>query len=163
MHCFVLILLFVTTAVTNSQTSLFPDCKSGPLSSFPICDQSLSVQQRAVDLVSRMTIEEKANWLSNTVQSMPRLGLPSYQWWNEALHGVMYLKAHAVGVPEATSFPSPLNLAATFNSNLLHRIANIVCRAICFSINGRILSSKGIGIFFCIWLFMADKNIITPL
>ena len=105
MHCFVLILLFVTTAVTNSQTSLFPNCKSGPLSSFPICDQSLSVQQRAVDLVSRMTIKEKANWLSNTVQSMPRLGLPSYQWWNEALHGVMYLKAHAVGVPEATSFP----------------------------------------------------------
>ncbi|CAF0801355.1 unnamed protein product [Rotaria sordida] len=112
--------------VTNAQTVLFPDCQSGPLKSFPICDQSLSVQQRAIDLVSRMTIEEKANWLINTVQPIPRLGLPSYQWWNEALHGVMYLKAHAIGVPEATSFPSPLNLASTFNLNLIHRIANII-------------------------------------
>ncbi|CAF1363822.1 unnamed protein product [Rotaria sordida] len=112
--------------VTNAQTALFPDCQSGPLKSFPICDQSLSVQQRAIDLVSRMTIEEKADWLINTVQPIPRLGLPSYQWWNEALHGVMYLKAHAIGVPEATSFPSPLNLASTFNLNLIHRIANII-------------------------------------
>ncbi|CAF3013227.1 unnamed protein product [Rotaria sp. Silwood2] len=126
MYCFVLILISISTAVANGQTALFPDCKSGPLKSFPICDQSLSVQQRATDLVSRMTIQEKANWLINTVQPIPRLGLPSYQWWNEALHGVMYLKAHAIGVPEATSFPSPLNLASTFNVNLIHRVANII-------------------------------------
>ena len=126
MPCFMLILILITAVVMNGQTALFPDCKSGPLASFPICDQSLPVQQRAADLVSRMTVQEKADWLSNTVQSIPQLGLPAYQWWNEALHGVMYLKSHASDIPEATSFPSPLNLASTFNVNLIHRIANII-------------------------------------
>jgi beta-D-xylosidase 4 len=74
-----------------------------------------------------MTIQEKANWLVNTVQSVPRLGLPPYQWWNEALHAVMYLKGHH-GFPEATSFPTALNLASTFNMNLVHQIAQIISR-----------------------------------
>ena len=126
MYNFILILSLISPIAINGQTLLFPDCKSGPLASFPICNQSLSIQQRAADLVSRMTIEEKANWLSNTVQPVPRLGLPAYQWWNEALHGVMYLKAHDADVPEATSFPSPINLASTFNFDLIHRIATVI-------------------------------------
>jgi beta-D-xylosidase 4 len=125
MSCYVFILIFITSAIADNQTNIFPDCKSGPLASFPICNQSVPVHQRAVDLISRMTIQEKANWLSNTVQPVPRLGLPSYQWWNEALHGVIYRKQHN-GFPEATSFPAPINLAATFNMNLVHQIANII-------------------------------------
>ena len=126
MHCFIFILIFIKTIIINGQTNIFPDCKSGPLASFPICDQSLSVHERAIDLISRMTIEEKASWLVHMVHPIPRLGLPPYLWWNEALHGVMYLKDHAVGVPEATSFPAPINLAATFNVDLIHRVANII-------------------------------------
>jgi hypothetical protein len=65
--------------IGDNQTNIFPDCKSGPLAAFPICDQSLSPNERSADLISRMTIQEKANWLVNTVQSIPRLGLPPYQ------------------------------------------------------------------------------------
>jgi beta-D-xylosidase 4 len=83
---------FITSVIADNETNIFPDCKSGSLASFPICDQSVPVHQRAADLISRMTIQEKANWLSNTVQPISRLGLPSYQWWNEALHGVIYRK-----------------------------------------------------------------------
>jgi beta-D-xylosidase 4 len=151
MLCFIFIIIFIRTVFLNAQTNIFPDCKSGPLASFPICDQSLPIYERAVDLISRMTIQEKANWLSNTVQPIPRLGLPSYQWWNEALHGVMYLKAHADGVPEATSFPAPINLGATFNLNLIHRIANII------STEARAANNENItGLSF----FTPDINIV---
>ncbi len=127
MDCYVFVLIFITSVIADNQTNIFPDCKSGPLASFPICDQfqSVSVQQRAADLISHMTIPEKANWLSNTVQPIPRLGLPSYQWWNEALHGVIYRKQHN-GFPEASSFPAPINLVSTFNLDLIHRVANII-------------------------------------
>jgi hypothetical protein len=52
MHCFVIVLIVITTVIADNQTNIFPDCKSGPLASFPICDQSVSTYQRAVDLIS---------------------------------------------------------------------------------------------------------------
>jgi beta-D-xylosidase 4 len=126
MHYSILIFVFITVVIeTNGQTNIFPDCKSGPLALFPICNLSLPARQRASDLISRMTINEKASWLINTVQPIPRLGLPPYQWWNEALHGVMLWKPHP-GVPVTTSFPAPINLAATFNLSLIHHIASII-------------------------------------
>ena len=127
MHRFVLKVFILTTivAVINGQNATFPDCKFGPLASFPICNLSLPAHQRAADLISRMTIDEKASWLSNAVQPIPRLGLPTYQWWNEALHGVMLWKPHP-GVVATTSFPAPLSLAATFNLSLIHHIASVI-------------------------------------
>jgi beta-D-xylosidase 4 len=121
MYSFVLILTFITLVVGENQTN-YPDCKSGPLASFPICDYSLPARQRAADLISRMTIEEKASWLINTVHPIPRLGLPAYQWWNEALHGV-YLRLPHNATIKATSFPAPINLAATFDVDLIHHVA----------------------------------------
>lgn len=57
--------------IADNQTNIFLDYKSGPLASFPICNQSLSAHQRAADLISRLTIDEKVNWLVNTVQPIP--------------------------------------------------------------------------------------------
>src|ERR1039458_10630766 len=54
----------------------------------PYQDPNLPPQQRAADLVSRMTLEEKVLQMQNVGPAIPRLGVPVYNWWNEALHGV---------------------------------------------------------------------------
>jgi beta-glucosidase len=77
---------------------------------------NLPAEQRAADLVSKMTLEEKASQLVNQARAIPRLGVPAYDWWSEALHGV----ANTVGV---TSFPEPIALAATFDPAGIHEMA----------------------------------------
>src|SRR6266496_197678 len=77
---------------------------------------SLSPQQRAADLVHRMTVEEKVSQLVNQSRAVPRLNVPDYDWWSEALHGV----ANNGGV---TSFPEPVALASTFDTAAIHRMA----------------------------------------
>src|SRR5208283_333263 len=78
-------------------------------------DPSLPVEQRAADLVKRMTLEEKASQLVNQARPIPRLGVPGYDWWNESLHGV----ANMVGT---TEFPEPVGLAATFDPAGIHEM-----------------------------------------
>jgi len=80
---------------------------------------NLPVDQRADDLVSRMTLEEKASQLTNAAGSVPRLGIPEYNWWNEGLHGVA-----RAGV--ATVFPQAIGMAATFDEPLMHRIGDVI-------------------------------------
>jgi beta-glucosidase len=84
----------------------------------------LAAEQRAADLVHRMTLEEKASQLVNQARAIPRLRVPAYDWWSEALHGVM--------VNGTTEFPEPIGLAATFDPASIHRMA------IDISIEGRI-------------------------
>jgi len=79
-------------------------------------DTSLPAEQRATDLVHRMTLDEKASQLVNQARAIPRLGVPAYDWWSEALHGV----ANTTGV---TSFPEPIGLAATFDPSGIHEMA----------------------------------------
>jgi beta-D-xylosidase 4 len=122
---FLILVLTAVIIIVNGQTSNFPDCKMGPLASFPICNQALSASQRATDLVSRMTLSEKTGRLGNAAHPVDRLGLPKYQWWSEALHGVSYWNLQA-DLPGATSFPIPLNLAASFNMDLVYRIGGII-------------------------------------
>ena len=66
-----------------------------------------------------MTLEEKASQLINSSPAIPRLGLPDYQWWSEALHGYAF-------DPHATNFPEPIGLAASFNAPLLKEIAGSI-------------------------------------
>jgi beta-D-xylosidase 4 len=123
------LILFLTLVITiNAQNASFPDCKSGPLSTFPICDQSLPSRQRAADLVSRLTTAEKISQLGNTAVAIPRLGLPEFQWWSEALHGIARSPGVSFGgdLPAATSFPMPINLGASFNMTLVHRMADVI-------------------------------------
>jgi len=76
---------------------------------------SVSVGQRAADLVRRMTLEEKASQLVNQARAIPRLNVPAYDWWSEALHGV--------AVDGTTEFPEPIGLAATFDVPAIHAMA----------------------------------------
>jgi beta-glucosidase len=82
-------------------------------------DPGLGVDARAKDLVSRMTLEEKVSQLTNDAAAIPRLGVPAYEWWNEALHGVARAGA-------ATSFPQAIGLAATFDAPLLRKVADAI-------------------------------------
>jgi beta-glucosidase len=77
---------------------------------------ALSPAQRAADLVARMTLPEKASQLVNGARAIPRLGIPAYNWWSEALHGVM--------VNGTTEFPEPIGLGATFDAAGIHRMAH---------------------------------------
>ncbi len=77
---------------------------------------SLSPEKRATDLVRRMTVEEKVSQLVNQSRAIPRLSVPDYDWWSEALHGV----ANNGGI---TTFPEPVGLAATFDTDVIHQMA----------------------------------------
>ncbi len=78
-------------------------------------DPSLPAAERAADLVHRMTLEEKATQLVNQARAIPRLSVPAYDWWSEALHGV--------AVNGTTEFPEPIGLGATFDPATIHKMA----------------------------------------
>ena len=82
-------------------------------------DLNKSFEERAADLVSRMTLEEKIAQLGNNAPAIPRLGVPAYEWWNEALHGVARAGA-------ATVFPQAIGLAATFDEKMMFEIATVI-------------------------------------
>jgi len=85
-------------------------------SSAPWFDTALPIDQRADALIAQMTIDEKASQLVNQSRAIPRLGVPAYNWWNEALHGV-------ARNGYATVFPEPMGLAASFDPTLVHDMA----------------------------------------
>ena len=80
---------------------------------------ALPIEQRVKDLVSRMTLEEKVRQMQHTAPAIPRLGVPSYDWWSEALHGV-------ARSGYATVFPQAIGMAATWDANLVHRKAEMI-------------------------------------
>jgi beta-glucosidase len=84
----------------------------------PYLDVSRTAEQRAADLVHRMTLEEKATQLVNQAPAIPRLNVPAYNWWSESLHGVL-----ANGT---TEFPEPIGLAATFDAPAIHEMAVVI-------------------------------------
>jgi beta-glucosidase len=81
----------------------------------PYLNPKLPAEQRAADLVHRMTLAEKASEMQNNSAAVARLNIPAYQWWSEALHGVIN-----EGV---TEYPEPIALAATFDSPGIHTMA----------------------------------------
>jgi len=93
-------------------------------------DPSLPAEQRAADLVHQMTLEEKATQLLNQARAIPRLNIPAYDWWSEALHGV--------AVNGTTEFPEPIGLAATFDPAGIHEMA------IAISTEGRIKHAQDV-------------------
>ena len=82
-------------------------------------DPNLPVEKRVDDLVSRMTLAEKASQMLSASPAIDHLGIPAYDWWNECLHGVA-----RAGV--ATVFPEPVGIAATWDSDLMFRIATAI-------------------------------------
>ncbi|PYP98102.1 MAG: glycosyl hydrolase [Gemmatimonadetes bacterium] len=92
----------------------------------PLCAQTpdyqnpdLPFERRAADLVSRMTLEEKVSQMQDVAPPIDRLGIPRYNWWNEALHGVA-----RSGL--ATSFPQAMGIAGTWDDSLIYRMATVI-------------------------------------
>lgn len=85
----------------------------------PYKNPALTPEERADDLVSRLTLEEKAALMQSTSPAIPRLGIKAYDWWNEALHGV-----GRAGL--ATVFPQAIGMGASFDSDLLYDVFTAV-------------------------------------
>jgi beta-glucosidase len=108
--------LVVSLSVVLSEPALAQATDSLTL---PFRNPALSFEARAKDIVSRLTLEEKAEQMKDKAPAIPRLGIPEYNWWNEALHGVA-----RAGL--ATSFPQAIGLAATWDDSLMFRIATVI-------------------------------------
>ena len=108
----VIALIFVAAFRSIAQTA-------PPASIPPYLNPLLPLNERVDDLVSRMTLEEKASQLVNQARAIPRLHVAGYDWWSEALHGV-------ANAGTATVFPEPIGLAATFDSPLIHDMAIVI-------------------------------------
>ncbi len=91
--------------------------KPKPPFAFRFQDPSLSIEQRVNDLVSRLTLEEKVGQMLNAAPAVERLGIPAYNWWNESLHGVARTPF------KVTVYPQAIGMAATFDTNSMHRMA----------------------------------------
>ena len=85
----------------------------------PYKNPELSPSERAWDLLKRMTLEEKVSQMKNGSPAIERLGIPAYDWWNEALHGV-------ARAGKATVFPQAIGLAATFDNQAVYETFDIV-------------------------------------
>nr|CAB3489747.1 unnamed protein product [Digitaria exilis] len=144
MAALVLLLLLAVTVLQQRAAAVttppFSCGASSPESSqgYAFCDATLGPAQRAADLVSRLTPAEKVAQLGDVAPGVPRLGVPPYKWWNEALHGLatsgkgLHFDAAAAagggGVRAATSFPQVLLTAAAFDDGLWFRIGQAIGR-----------------------------------
>uniref|UniRef100_A0A0D3G0S1 Fibronectin type III-like domain-containing protein n=1 Tax=Oryza barthii TaxID=65489 RepID=A0A0D3G0S1_9ORYZ len=116
--------------VARAQTPVFAcDASNATVSGYGFCDRTKSSAARAADLLGRLTLAEKVGFLVNKQAALPRLGIPAYEWWSEALHGVSYVgpgTRFSTLVPGATSFPQPILTAASFNASLFRAIGEVV-------------------------------------
>ncbi|HTT20145.1 MAG TPA: glycoside hydrolase family 3 C-terminal domain-containing protein [Candidatus Sulfotelmatobacter sp.] len=85
----------------------------------PYKNPSLPLEQRVDDLIGRMTLEEKVAQMRDHATPIPRLGVPKYDWWNEGLHGVAF-------AGYATNFPQVIGMAATWDTDLVHKMGETV-------------------------------------
>jgi len=81
----------------------------------PYQNPNLSPEVRARDLISRLTLEEKAALMCDVSEAIPRLGIKKFNWWSEALHGL-------ANNDDVTVFPEPIGMAASFDDELVYRI-----------------------------------------
>ena len=87
---------------------------------------SYSFEERAVDLVSRLTLEEKQSLLGNSMAAIPRLGVKAYNVWSEALHGILSGANPSVGIQGPTSFPNSVATGSSWDPDLLQREASLI-------------------------------------
>jgi len=113
-----IILLTILLVGCNSKSSTSGSSEASSFD-FPWYNPEISFEERVQLLIAEMTIEEKISQLTYDAAPIQRLGVPEYNWWSEALHGV-------ARNGRATVFPQPIGMAATFDRELIHRVFNAV-------------------------------------
>ncbi|MDE5678418.1 glycoside hydrolase family 3 C-terminal domain-containing protein [Phocaeicola sp.] len=107
--------------------------------SFPFRNMNLPMEERVKDLISRLTLEEKVQLMKHDSPAIPRLGIPAYNWWNEALHGV-------ARTPEkVTVFPQAIGMAATFDTEALRKVGDIAATEGRALFNEALKAGKGVA------------------
>ena len=120
---FPIIILFCTTFGVQAQTQ-------------PYQNPNLSAHERAVDLCSKLTLEEKAQLMLDESPAIPRLGIKKFFWWSEALHG-------AANMGNVTVFPEPVALAASFNPDMVYKCFDVASTEFRAQYNHRMHDLKG--------------------
>ncbi len=119
---------------------------------YPYQDPSLSAQERAKDLCSRLTIEEKAQLMFDESPAIPRLGIRKFFWWSEALHG-------AANMGNVTVFPEPVGMASSFNPDLLYRVFDATSTEFRAQYNHRMLNGGEDEKFHSLSVWTPNVNI----
>ena len=119
----------------------------------PYQDENLPVEIRVKDLVSRLTLHEKVQLMQNSSPAIPRLGIPAYNWWNEALHGVARTKEYV------TVFPQAIGMAATFNTDAMFKMGDITSTEGRAIFNESLKSGKGIRQYYGLTYWTPNINI----
>ena len=103
---------------------------------YPYQNPNLSARERAVDLCSRLTLDEKAKLMLDESPAIPRLGIKKFFWWSEALHG-------AANQGNVTVFPEPIAMASSFNPDLLYKCFDIASTEFRAQYNERMQRGSG--------------------
>ena len=118
----------------------------------PYCNPDLSARERARDLLSRLTLEEKARLMLDESPAIPRLGIKKFFWWSEALHG-------AANMGGVTVFPEPVGMAAAFNDGLLRRVFDAASDEMRAQYNRRMLNGGEDEKFHSLSVWTPNVNI----
>lgn len=105
--------------LNNTLTAVVMLFASSSFAQLPYQNPDLSAHERAVDLCSRLTLEEKASLMLDDSPAIPRFGIKRWQWWSEALHGY-------ANMGNVTNFPEPIGMAASFNDGLVFKVFDAV-------------------------------------
>ena len=115
-------------------------CAEPAHSAWTICDPTAGLDDRAADIVARLSLADKIQALGTATPRLPSVGLPSYQWWSEATHGI---SGPGVGynaeLPAGSNTALPITTSCSFNRTLWHKTGNQIAR------EGRIFRNNGLA------------------
>ena len=116
--------------------TLFTVCLGMQAQLLPYQNTRLSARERATDLCSRLTLEEKAKLMLDESPAIPRMGIKKFFWWSEALHG-------AANMSNVTVFPEPIAMASSWNPDLLFKVFDVASTEFRAQYNHRMHDQKG--------------------
>jgi beta-glucosidase len=111
-------------------------CQNVKAQTLPYQNPNLTAKERAIDLCSRLTLEEKAKLMLDESPAIPRLGIKKFFWWSEALHG-------AANMGNVTVFPEPVAMASSFNPTLLYKVFDAASTEFRAQYNRRMYDLRG--------------------
>ena len=161
------LVVIVCQAACSSAIGEYPsvDCKSQPQASYPFCNPSLSAEERASDLVQRLSTEELIAQTSSIAPAIPRLGIKDYNWRSNCRHGWSASGGHWTSNLKWTVFPAPIGLGATFDPELVQKVGAITAdegRALhnemLASFNGSSTEAAGLNCFSPIFNLIRDPR-----